>query len=157
MESDPQVLEGARLLTAAMFARIGVTIAWYEPNACPVGVDAIQVRLSRDPTSFRNFSYGALAAAHPYARTIIVFVDRVKEVSRDQEVSVMPSVLVHEITHILERIARHSATGVMKAHWNHKDYLAMHREPLAFAQDDIDLIYAGLKIPRATDAAVAAR
>jgi len=70
MESDPRVLEGARLLTAAMFARIGVTIACYEPDACPVGIDAIQVRLSRDPTSVRNFSYGVLAAAQPYAETM---------------------------------------------------------------------------------------
>jgi hypothetical protein len=165
MESDyPHALEAARPLTAATFARIGVTIVWHTLDACPVGVDAIHVRLSRAipgasdyPTSVRNASYGVLAAAQPYGRTIIVFVDRVKEVSRDQGVSVMPSVLVHEITHILERIARHSATGVMKAHWNYEDYLAMHREALAFAQEDIDLIYDGLKIPRATAAAVAAQ
>ena len=91
MESDAHALEGVLPVTAAMFARIGVRIAWHALDACPVGVDAIQVRLSRDPTSVRNASYEALAVAQPYARTIIVFVDRVKEVSRDQGVSVMPS------------------------------------------------------------------
>jgi flagellar basal body rod protein FlgC len=157
MESDPYSLEGVRPLTAATFARIGVKIAWHTLDACPVGVDAIQVRLSRDPTSVRNASTQALAAAQPYARTIIVFLDRVKEVSRNRGISVMPNVLVHEITHILEGINRHSATGVMKARWDDKDYFAMRCKPLDFAAEDVILIYAGLKIPRATEAAVAAQ
>jgi hypothetical protein len=159
MENDPSiyVLTGVRTLASGRFASIGIGIDWREADSCPVRVGAIQVHLSHDSTKFRDLGTEALAFARPYTRTIVVFVDRVKEASRSLGVSVMPSVLVHEITHILEGIDRHSATGVMKAQWNYKDYSAMYREALAFAQEDIDLIYAGLKIPRATEAAVAAQ
>jgi len=158
MENDPSfsVQRGVvRTLASGKFASIGIGIDWREANSCPVRVGAIQVHLSHDSTRFRDVGTEALACARPYTRTIVVFVDRVKEASRNLGVSVMPSVLVHEITHIIEGIDRHSATGVMKAQWNYKDYSAMYREALAFAQEDIDLIYAGLKIPRATEAAVA--
>ena len=155
MESDPHALEGVRPLTAAMFARIGVRIAWYLLDACPVGVDAIQVRLSRGSTSFRNASSKALAATQPYARTVTVFLDRVKEANRNRGISVMAVVLAHEITHVLEGTTRHSSTGIMKALWDDHDTFEIGLQTLAFAQEDIDLIYAGLKIPRATEAAVA--
>jgi hypothetical protein len=157
MESDPYTLEGVRPLTAAAFARIGVGIAWHTLDDCPLGVDAIQVRLSHDPAGVRNASTQALAAAQPSARTIIVFLDRVKELSRNRGISLMPNVLIHEITHILEGINRHSATGVMKARWDEKDYFAMRCQPLDFAPQDVTLIYDGLKIPRSTEAAVAAQ
>jgi hypothetical protein len=157
MESDWQALEGVRPLTAAMFAHIGVRIVWRTRDACPVGVDAIQVRLSRDSTSVRNVSFDALAATQPYARTVTVFLDRVKDLNRSRGISVMAVVLAHEITHVLEGIDRHSATGIMKARWDNHDYLEIGRQTLAFAQDDIDLIYAGLKVPRAAEAAVAAQ
>jgi hypothetical protein len=157
MESDWKALEGVRPLTAAMFAHIGVRIVWRTRDACPVGVDAIQVRLSRDSTSVRNVSFEALAATQPYARTVTVFLDRVKDLNRSRGISVMAVVLAHEITHVLEGIDRHSATGIMKARWDNHDYLEIGRQTLAFAQDDIDLIYAGLKVPRAAEAAVAAQ
>ena len=130
MESDSHALEGVRPLTAAMFARIGVRIAWHALDACPVGVDAIQVRLSRDSTSVRNVSSEALAAAQPYARTVTVFLDRVKELNRNRGISVMAVVLAHEITHVLEGIDRHSATGIMKARWDNHDYFEMAARPL---------------------------
>jgi len=155
MESDSHALEGVRPATAAMFARIGVRIAWQPLDACPVGVDAIRVQLSRDSTSIRNADSEALAAAQPYARTITVFLDRVKEFGRNWGISAMAVVLAHEITHVLEGTRRHSSTGIMKARWDNHDSFEIGRQTLAFAQDDIDLIYAGLKIPRATEAAVA--
>ena len=155
MESDSHALEGVRPATAAMFARIGVRIAWHALDACPVGVDAIRVQLSRDSTSIRNADSEALAAAQPYARTITVFLDRVKEFGRNWGISAMAVVLAHEITHVLEGTRRHSSTGIMKARWDNHDSFEIGRQTLAFAQDDIDLIYAGLKIPRATEAAVA--
>jgi hypothetical protein len=43
----------------------------------------------------------------------------------------------------------------MKARWDNHDSFEIGRQTLGFGQDDIDLIYAGLKIPRATEAAVA--
>jgi hypothetical protein len=43
-----------RSLASAVFASIGVRIDWRERDSCPVGVGAIQVRLSYDSTSMRH-------------------------------------------------------------------------------------------------------
>jgi hypothetical protein len=148
MKPDQQVLMGVRPMASTMFARIGVRIDWHEADSCPVGVGAIQVRLSHDSRSARGSNSEALAFARPYAGTIVVFLDRVQELNRNGVRSVMAHVLVHEITHVLERIDRHSATGIMKAHWDEKDYFEMRRKPLPFCQEDVAFIYAGLQVPR---------
>ena len=57
---------------------------------------------------------------------------------------VLAHVLVHEITHVLQRIDRHSDSGVMKAHWTLRDYAQMEKDPLPFAAEDIQLIKMGL-------------
>jgi hypothetical protein len=53
-------------------------------------------------------------------------------------------VLAHEITHVLERTDRHSADGVMKAHWNLLDFTKMVWRPLPFAVEDVELIHRGI-------------
>jgi hypothetical protein len=157
MDPDPQVLMGVRPLASAMFTSIGVRIDWHEQDFCPAGVGALKVRLSYHSTSMRNSE--ALAFAQPYdgSRSIVVFLDRIQELNRNGGPSVLAHVLVHEITHVLEGIDRHSATGIMKARWNDRDYCEMRRKPLVFAQEDIKLIYDGLKAPRVVSGAVAAR
>jgi hypothetical protein len=57
---------------------------------------------------------------------------------------ILQHVLVHEITHILEGVARHSETGVMKAKWTLGDFYDMQTKTLPFASEDVDLIYRGL-------------
>jgi hypothetical protein len=52
--------------------------------------------------------------------------------------------MTHEITHLLQGISRHSATGVMKARWGTKDVVDMANNPLPFTPEDIDLIQCGL-------------
>jgi hypothetical protein len=73
----------------------------------------------------------------------------VQELNRNGGPSVLAHVLVHEITHVLEGIDRHSATGIMKDRWDDNDYFEMRRKPLRFAQKDVDLIYDGLKVRQA--------
>jgi len=157
MEPAPQVLMGVRPLASAMFASIAVRIDWRELDSCPAGVGAIQVRLRYDSTRVRDSGPEALAFAQPYARTVVVFLDRVQELNRNRGISVMAYVLVHEITHVLEGISRHSSTGIMKARLDYRDYFEMRRKPLAFAQEDVNLIYDALKVPRGAPAAVVAR
>ncbi len=48
--------------------------------------------------------------------------------------------MAHEIRHVLERVDRHSATGVMKAHWTTSDYEEMAVRPLPFAGENVELI-----------------
>jgi hypothetical protein len=111
----------------------------------------------RDPAGKRDSGAEALAFARPYEGSIVVFLDRVKELNRNEGPSVLAHVLVHEITHVLEGVDRHSATGVMKAHWGYGDYVLLRRKPLPFAEEHVHLIYAGLKASLATPAALATR
>ena len=143
-------------MASAIFTSIGVRIDWRERASCPAGVGAIQVHLSHDSTSVRDSRADALAFAQPYVGTIVIFLDRVQELNRNGGPSVMAHVLVHEITHVIEGIDRHSATGIMKARWNDQDYFEMRRKPLSFAEEDVNLIYPGLKAPRVAPAVTAA-
>jgi hypothetical protein len=145
LEPDPVALMGVRPLASKMFASIGVRVDWHDRDSCPIGVGAIQVRMSYDPPGIRKFK--TLAFAQPYDRNaIVVFPDRVRELNRNGGPSVLAHVLVHEITHVLEGIDRHSATGIMKARWDDNDYFQMRRKPLSFAPEDVSLIYDGLKV-----------
>jgi hypothetical protein len=156
IDPDPHVLMGVRPLASAMFASIGVRINWRERDSCPVGVGAIQVRLSYKSTIMHNSE--VLAFAQPYEGTIVVFLDRVQELNRNGGPSVLAHVLVHEVTHVLEGVSRHSATGIMKARWDDNDFSEMDYKPLPFAPEDIDLIYVSLKARQARGAtAVTAR
>ena len=55
--------------------------------------------------------------------------------------------MVHEMTHLLQGVNRHSATGVMKAHWDSGDYLEMKRHILALTPEDIQIIRNAAKHP----------
>jgi hypothetical protein len=55
-------------------------------------------------------------------------------------------VLVHEITHILQGVTRHSAEGVMKAQWTQEDLSSMLRKSLEFTSLDVDLIHDGMAV-----------
>ncbi len=140
-------LPRARGLASTMFADIGVTVRWHAgPEACPA--PAIQIGLSdRTPESLLP---GTLAYALPYEGTHIrVFYDRVSA-RREPELvwRLLAHVLVHEITHILQGINRHSARGIMKARWDWMDFGSMLQKPLTFDPEDIELIYRGLAARR---------
>jgi hypothetical protein len=142
IESDPHAPMRTRGWVSEMFARIGVRIDWSEWDSCPAG--AIAVHLVYAPP--KMLTPKDLGFAEPYQGTrIVVFLDRVESMNPEGGPWVLAHVLVHEITHILEGISRHSATGIMKARWDREDYFAMRRKPLPFAQEDIDLIYDGLR------------
>jgi hypothetical protein len=157
IDSDPHIPAGTLPLTSEMFARIGVRIDWRE-RFCPVGVGAIAVSYNSSDKQMPD----ALGFAAPYEgkNHIVVFYDRVygraNELNPDRMLRLLLAhVLVHEITHVLEGISRHSATGIMKSRWDRRDYFEMSRKPLPFAQEDIDLIYLGLKMQQARLAAAA--
>ena len=133
----------ARMTVSQMFAGIGVAIDWHAQMAgCPA--DTLKISLSnKTPETLRP---GALAYTLPYEGThIVVFYDRIQRMgSLRSAPRVMAHVIAHEITHILEGIVRHSESGVMKARWSDDDLRAMARKPLAFAAEDVELIYMGL-------------
>jgi hypothetical protein len=133
----------ARALASTMFARVGVTIKWRMGlGGCPR--QGIQVTLrERTPAALYP---DALARALPYEGTQIrVFSDRIAQTHGPAEVPVvLAHVLVHEITHLLQGVSRHSDQGVMKAQWEQRDFMLMRWEPLLFTDEDIHLIRQGL-------------
>jgi hypothetical protein len=71
-----------------------------------------------------------------------VFYDRIKQKPAPGEL--LAHVMVHEITHILQGISRHSDSGVMKANWSGEDFQRMRYKVLPFAEEDVVLIHRGL-------------
>ncbi len=136
----------AQYVADRMFSEAGVRISW--KFGAPRGADNAAVR--RIVVHFSTQSDpgdhpGALAYARPYGENKIeILYDRVRNGTAGFTGVVLAHVLVHEITHVLQGIARHSAEGVMKAHWSAEDYNAMKRHPLPLSAHDIDLIHDGL-------------
>jgi hypothetical protein len=90
---------------------------------------------------------GAMAYALPYEGAhIVVLFDRIQRSAGGPTIlaTMLAHVMTHEIAHLLEGISRHSAAGVMKTHWDAKDFADMGRAPLTFAPEDIDLIQRGM-------------
>jgi hypothetical protein len=136
-------LDQAQAVASRIFAGAGVRINWR--TSLPSGDQskrepAIMVTLAeRTPADYLP---GALAAARVFeAVHITVFWDRVECRSRWAPTSVvLAHVLVHEITHILQGVDRHSESGIMKAQWTIDDYRAMASKPLSFTPLDVKLI-----------------
>ena len=143
----PEVRIPARALAGRMFAKIGISLDWGKGE--PAGESSqpyVIIELVTGTAESRM--PGALAYALPYEGThITVFFDRIEKMPDPG--TVLAHVIVHEITHLLQGISRHSDTGVMKAHWTGRDFGGMRVAPLPFTQWDVDLIYAGLSARRA--------
>jgi hypothetical protein len=114
------------------------------------------VRLTKDTPA--NYLPGVPAYALPYqGDQITVLYDRVEQTVVPYAVPILLAhVLVHEITHILQGINRHSESGVMKAHWDGGDYMAMGKKLLPFTEADVELIHRGLAVRAEAGALVAA-
>jgi hypothetical protein len=141
MGNDFAILR-AQPIAARMFAGIGVGIDWKSERACPP--DAIRISFS-DRTD-RDFLPEALAYAKPYEGVhIVVFYDRLQQRGQPNRLpGLLAHVMVHEITHILQGVHRHSESGVMKAGWTTDDFNEMAFKPLPFTQMDVELIHHGL-------------
>lgn len=151
----------AKGLAARVFLTAGVKIEWHSMSSCPKSADAIKVTFS-ERTNVTRIP-GALAYALPYEGThIVIFYDRVIATDPGNlRPRLVSYVMVHEITHILQRVARHSGSGIMKANWDRKDYSEMRLDNLTFTEDDVALIHLGLAArstaPTVASALVAAK
>jgi hypothetical protein len=141
----------AEAKTTAIFRTIGVPMRWRAgappskplDNACGAPL-VIRIENSDDA----RVSSEALAYAMPFVDSgtcIHILLDRVLRSSvKSQAPEVLAYVLAHEITHVLERVDRHSKEGIMKAHWDRADFRRMECTGLAFAADDIEMIHSGI-------------
>jgi len=160
------VLLPAEVMATRMFADIGVRVQWAscrahrrsEPDSdsCPLKrPKEIVVRMASRRAG--SASSDVFAAALPYASDgirVTVFYAELREAfcARPRlESAVLAHVLVHEITHVLQGLARHSPTGVMRARWNAADYSNLEKRPMQFAGDDAELIQLGLRRTQSPD------
>ena len=68
----------------------------------------------------------ALAVALPFEGIHIeIFYDRIRAAEGFVPPDYLGHVLAHEITHILQSVARHSDSGLMKAHWDRPELVQM--------------------------------
>jgi hypothetical protein len=136
-----RVLIGAEDVASKLFAEAGVRIKWCYGHPAR---DTISIEFSeRTPSDFRP---GSMAFALPYEGVhITVFFDRIsKSTVAGLVPTVLGHVLAHEITHVIQRIDRHSETGVMKAYWTNSDLDKMVSRRLFFTAEDVELIQRGL-------------
>jgi hypothetical protein len=154
--ADGREIRPAQRLASKVFARIHVGIDWLELRSCPVAGNALQVTLSYNTPEHQL--PGAMAYALPYEGSdIVVFYDRLRKSDANQVTCSLAYVLVHEVTHLLEGITRHSKRGIMKAQWNLEDRFEIAIGRLEFASEDVDLIQRGLdaRVPAPTLGALA--
>ena len=138
------VLVRAEWMAAGMFAGVGVHVRFRTgaPHQPATGGQAIEIRLdSREPADREPW---VLAYASPFERAgtrVHIFYSRVSSIRGGSMTAIVLShVLAHEITHVLERIDRHSSSGVLKARWDEDDFTAMAAHPLRFAPEDVGLL-----------------
>lgn len=73
---------------------------------------------------------------------ITIFYNRVRAHGTEASMPrVLAHVMVHEVTHILEGVNRHSETGIMKAHWTEQDWTRNRFAPMPFADEDLRLLH----------------
>jgi hypothetical protein len=112
MESiTDSVIDYQARIASGVFASIGVQLQWHDVLKCPP--EAIYISFSRDTPA--NAHPGALAYATPYeGNHIVVFLDRVQDITGRAGGRLLGYTLAHEIAHVLEGVARHSRNGLMK-------------------------------------------
>ena len=148
----------AKQMAAQIFATAHVRLEWHDglgQRSCPAGAIQITVENASDPKRLP----GSVAYALPFEGTHIhVFYDRLQAMALGQRrPHLLALVLVHEITHMLQGICRHSETGVMKAYWHEREYNEITIKPLTFTDADIELIQLGLAARAPTVAVNAAQ
>jgi len=78
---------------------------------------------------------------------IDVFWDRVTKASA-RNLCPLPNllahVLAHEIVHVLEAVAYHAPTGLMREAWTYQDYFEMLRDNLRLTPTDVFLVHSGI-------------
>jgi len=137
-----ETIQRAEALASRMFAGADVRIAWHG-IACSGWkgrnhVIIIQLELDT-PAAYHR---GALGYSLPYEGVhVSIFYNRIRQMDQPNlEPVLLGHAMVHEMTHLLQGVNRHSATGVMKAHWDSGDYLEMKRHILALTPEDIQMI-----------------
>ena len=139
---DPHLISRlAQGLATRIFAEIGIPLDW---SSCEPADESSQTPIVVQLVSGKKegLTSGVLGFAMPDRRHIIIFFDRIE--TMQDTWTVLGHVMVHEITHVLQGVSRHSDNGLMKPHWSRDDLVRMRHKPLPFTQEDLILLYSAL-------------
>jgi hypothetical protein len=140
----------AKSVATDVYAEIGIRLIWHAAAAKPAGCTQTamhrMVVVELTQTKSLQYSDSAYAASRPYAPLgpcVTLFWDRLLENVKKSPVTagyLLGYALAHEIGHVLEGVARHSETGVMKSSWSLAEIRDMPRQGLHFSPGDAALI-----------------
>jgi hypothetical protein len=124
-----------------MFKKIDVSLVWRAGH--PTASEPAPISIEFVTHTPNDLPPNALAYALPYEGVHIrIFWDRINVSPSPRDL--LAHVIVHEITHILEGVARHSETGIMKAQFTIGDLSMMKARSFGFTAEDVRLIYNGV-------------
>ena len=134
------ILSLSQAVADRIFTGVGIKIDW-RSGAARSREQPITIDLAVAPPHSQPH---VLAYALPYEGVHIhVFYDRIQE--EPNRAAVLAHVFVHEITHMLQGVVRHSETGIMKARWTAADIDQMgFSTTLPFTAADVMLIRLGV-------------
>jgi len=150
------VVLAAQAEATRLFEAEGIRLDWRAPRPAELQRGERVIGIEFVPFAPAAYDIGekenALAEARPYDPgpvNISVFSDRLSRFllafGATHGGKALGHVLAHEITHVLEGVARHSETGLMKARWNWRDYRVMTGMGLPFAEEDRALLQLQLR------------
>lgn len=150
----PAVVSGQAIALASdMFAGIGVTLNFKFGRPSPSEPAPIVIEFGDNTPE--SLLPGVWAYALPFEGVHIrIFWDRMRFERCPQRL--LAHVMVHEITHILQGVARHSAEGIMHDRWTDHERFTLEHRSLGFTAEDVDLIYRGVDARAARRAGQAA-
>lgn len=145
----------ARLIVSEAYSEIGVRLVFRPIAAAPSGCDKtptkrmIVVSFQRGPAM--HMSKEVLAYAKPHDKNgpcVTLLQDRIEtrvRMNPSRSAFLLGHVLAHEIGHVLQQVARHSDSGLMKAYWSNREMMSMARQRLRFTDFDVKLIRGNLR------------
>ena len=143
---DDHTAEAAQIMAGRMFHTIGIDIQWHRGvEDCPrTPAGSIVVTFPQHVPP--DLGPGAFASARPFEGTHLeIYFWRIPHRVTSYQSNFISYLFVHEITHLLEGLARHSDSGIMKASWDAADINQMMNGELRFSELDIRLIGDGIR------------
>jgi hypothetical protein len=135
------VLGKAQLTVSRIYAELGLHVKWSSAATTRIWIEFDEH--APDFCSPRSLGY-----ARPYSAggsRIHILLDRVRQLGDNHfDGAILGHVMAHELGHVLEGIAQHSESGLMKARWNSHELAIMQSGVLSFDAADVDLIKVGL-------------
>jgi hypothetical protein len=146
---DWSILTNAKLVATAILKNGGVELKWLKSHRA-VACAGWLITLNLSGPAPDSMPPDALGYSLPYATgraRVTVFLDRLRPLfarAPNWQGSLLGHVIVHELIHVLQGIARHTDYGLMKARWSEDDIQQMGVRPLGLTPIDVLLIRRGM-------------